>query len=163
MAIGQPLRIVAKFMLPEQTKWASQTNLNSQIHQGVFEPFWTLVAVMNQLAMAAERMSEQQYASGTDQEKQDGRPGNCEHSANDCSAGHADKPDRFDRRVADLSTADAIQRRGIDTMLCKTGGQAVPWDFPMIKCQLYLLPGRAICALAACRPDKLRKDNQGGY
>ncbi len=69
MAVALPLGIIAQLMLAQQANRASESHLHAEPDQQVFKPFWARKAVVNQLAMATQRMPEQQYkgCSGREQ------------------------------------------------------------------------------------------------
>ncbi len=51
------LHEMAQLMLSEKSNRTVKANLNSAVNDKIFQPFWTLEAVMHELAVAAERMT----------------------------------------------------------------------------------------------------------
>jgi hypothetical protein len=60
VANGQALCVVAQLVLAQQADRPCETHLHAQVDQQVFEPARTLETVVHQLAMAAQRVAEQQ-------------------------------------------------------------------------------------------------------
>ena len=61
VALGQALRVVAQFVLAQQADGPRQPYLHAEIHQHIFEPARTLKAVVDELAVTAQRVTEQQH------------------------------------------------------------------------------------------------------
>jgi len=56
------------------------------------QPFRALVAVVDQLAVAAERMAEQKDGAGREEEHRESAPAEEPDPADDCGARHAGEP-----------------------------------------------------------------------
>src|SRR5688572_6426970 len=92
VADGKPLRVVAQLVLPQQAERPRESDLHAQVDQRVFEPARTLEAVVDELAMAAERVTEQQHGrSGADVERERAGPER-QRAADDGGRRHAEKP-----------------------------------------------------------------------
>ena len=70
MAARNALREVSQVMLAQQAQRACQAHLNAAIHQQILEPARALEAVVNQLAVIAERVAQQQYQAGGEHKQQ---------------------------------------------------------------------------------------------
>ena len=64
VADRKTLRVVAQLVLAQQSERAGEPDLHAEIDEHVFEPARALEAVVDQLAVAAERVSEQQHDGG---------------------------------------------------------------------------------------------------
>jgi hypothetical protein len=101
MAIRQALRIVAHFVLPKEANGTCEPDLDAKIRQEVLEPLRALEAIVDELAVVAERVSEQQYDGGGADKNRKGRPTERETATNQSTRRHADEPERLDRRPPD--------------------------------------------------------------
>jgi hypothetical protein len=70
VALGQALCEISQLMLAKQPNGTGQAHLDTAVHQDVLQPLGTLIAVMNELSMAAERMAQQQNHSRRHEEQQ---------------------------------------------------------------------------------------------
>ncbi|MNR10603.1 hypothetical protein D3C85_1268610 [compost metagenome] len=69
VAHGQTLRVVAQLMLAKNAQWSGQADLHAAIDECKAQPPGALEAVVNQLAMAAQRVAEEQHEAGADNEQ----------------------------------------------------------------------------------------------
>jgi hypothetical protein len=117
VADRQALRVVAQLMRAHQTQRTGEPDLHAHIDQDIFEPGRAFETVVNELAMAAERMAEQQHRAGREEEDQQARPGEEQAAADHGRCRHAEEPQRFRRRVHHRAFADARNIRGRNAML----------------------------------------------
>jgi hypothetical protein len=71
---------------------------------------------MDQLAVTSKRVAEEEDCGRCYQEEGDCAPAERERSADDCTGRHAEKPERFDRGIADAPVQDRIEVRRSDAM-----------------------------------------------
>lgn len=64
VTLRQALREVPQFVLAKQTDGTCQAHLDAQIYQGVLQPLRALKAIVDKLAVTAERVSKQQDYRG---------------------------------------------------------------------------------------------------
>jgi len=58
VAIRESLRVIAQLVLTEETDRARESDLYSEVHEKVFEPLRTLVAIVDELSVATQRVAE---------------------------------------------------------------------------------------------------------
>ncbi len=93
VAIRHALCEIPQFVLPQQADGACQPDLHAEIDQQVFQPARAGITVMDQLAVASQRMPQQQHASRRRQEQDQRAPGEGHRTAHHGSGQHAEKPD----------------------------------------------------------------------
>ena len=81
VALRQALRVVAQLVLAQQAERPGEPDLHAEIHEHVFQPARTLKAVVDQLAVAAERVAEQQHDGGAHDEQRERRGAERERAA----------------------------------------------------------------------------------
>jgi len=73
VASRKPLRVVAQFVLLQEAQRAIEADEHAAVHERSLEPARTLEAVVDELAMAAQRMPEQQHDCCCDNKQREGR------------------------------------------------------------------------------------------
>ncbi len=95
VASGQALRIVAQFVLAQQTQRTAQTHQYAQVHEPIFQPLRALKAVVYQLAMAAQRVAEQQDDGRAGRKQQQAGPAEKAQGARHGAGQHGRQPKRW--------------------------------------------------------------------
>jgi len=114
-------------MLAKKSNGASYPDLDTAVHQGVLQPLGTLIAVMNELSMAAKRMAQQQNHSRRHEEQDKCRERKRQRTPDQYSRQHSKKPDGLDRGVPHMPRTDRIQIRYRDSVGFQAGGQRYHW------------------------------------
>lgn len=117
MTVGQALREVSYLVLSKQPNGASQADLYTAIYEGVLQPLGTLITVMHQLPMAAQRMSQQQHNGSRRDKQRYPTPREIGDTADQRTSQHAKKPERFARCIANTASAHRQEIGGIDPVM----------------------------------------------
>ena len=64
MADRQALGVVAQLVLAQEADRPGEADLDAEVDEPVFEPLRAAVAVVDELAVAAERVAEEEHAAG---------------------------------------------------------------------------------------------------